>query len=505
MARKKTEIMETKAGKIQGYINKDISIFKGIPYAEPPIGELRLNSPVLKTSWDGVLEAIEFGPVAPQPPPFTKYFPPPPQSEADCLTLNIWTPKIDDKKRSVMFWIHGGSHIYGSGQFYGNNLASRGDVVVVTINYRLGALGNFYFPDAPANILQLDQVAALKWVNENIEFFGGNPDNLTVFGESAGGTSICTLLAMPQAKGLFNRAIVQSAAPSPNGFDISNRKLTAKRILDELRLKPYDLEEFRKLPYEKIIKAVNKVQIKGALKRGYIDFRPWVDGEIVPQHPIKAISEGYAKDVELIIGTNLEEWKFWRVFEPNFQDMDLSNLTARIQYDGIEKKELDQIISTNSKVLEENELPSTPREIFDMYMTDSVFRIPSIRFAEAQSKYQKDTYMYSFAWKTPFENNKYGAMHALEIAFIFHTFMDDHLWIFPKRTKETVKLSEKMMDYWISFAKTGNPNNEEGTNWPQYDIEERKTLIFNTDIEVKEDPFRDEREMWNTLSNWSKF
>ncbi|MFX0134712.1 MAG: carboxylesterase family protein, partial [Candidatus Hodarchaeota archaeon] len=142
MSRKKTKIIETNAGKLQGYVDKDISIFKGIPYAEPPIGELRLNAPILKTSWDGVLEAINFGPVAPQPPPYTNYFPPPPQNEADCLSLNIWTPEIDDKKRPVMFWIHGGSHIYGSGQFYGNNLARRGDVVVVTINYRLGALAS---------------------------------------------------------------------------------------------------------------------------------------------------------------------------------------------------------------------------------------------------------------------------------------------------------------------------------------------------------------------------
>lgn len=505
MARKTTEIIETKTGKIQGYLDKEISIFKGIPYAEPPIGELRLSVPVSKADWDGILEAMNFSPVAPQPPPYTNYFPPPPQSEAECLTLNIWTPNIDDKKRPVMFWIHGGSHIYGSGQFYGNNLARRGDVVVVTINYRLGALGNLYFPDNTANIFQLDQVAALKWVNNNIEFFGGNPDNLTLFGESAGATSICTLMAMPLAKGLFKRAIVQSAAPSPNGFDLSIRKLTTKRILEELKLKPYDLEEFRKLPSEKIIEALNKVQIRGALKRNYIDFKPWVDGEIVPQHPIKAISERYAKEIELIIGTNLEEWKFWRAFEPNFQDMDNSSLTTRIQYDGIEKNEIDKIINTNKKVLEDNGLPSTPREIYDMYMTDSVFRIPSIRFADAQSKHQNNSYMYSFEWKTPFENNKYGAMHGLEIAFIFHTFMDDHLWVFPKRTEETVSLSEKMMDYWISFAKTGNPNYDDELNWPQYNIEKRKTMIFNTDIRVLEDPFHKQREMWYKLSQWSKF
>jgi len=463
LARKKTKIIETEAGKIQGYIDKDISIFKGIPYAEPPIGELRLNAPVLKTHWNGVLEAINFGPIAPQPPPFTNYFPPPPQSETDCLTLNIWAPKIDDKKRPVMFWVHGGSHIYGSGQFYGNNLARHGDVVVVTFNYRLGALGNLYFPDIPANILQLDQVTALKWVKNNIEFFGGDPNNLTVFGESAGATSICTLMAMPQAKGLFKRAIIQSAAPTPNGFNLSDRKLTTEWMIKELKLKPYDLEEFRKLPSEKIVKAMIKVQNKGIAKNVNIDFRPWVDGEIVPQHPIKAVNGGYAKEVELIIGTNLEEWKFWRAFEPNFQKMDLSKLKSRLQYSGVEENELDQIINTYKKSLEENVPPSTPRDIFDMYMTDSRFRIPSIKFVEAQSKHQKDTYMYLFTWKTPFEDGKYGAIHALEIAFVFHTFMDDYLWI--SQISRSCKLKEAnserreaclLVRRWIRRREIGN-------------------------------------------------
>jgi len=504
----KTEIIDINAGKIQGYIKNDISIFKGIPYAEPPVGELRLNTPVLKISWDGVLEALKFGPVAPQPSPVTSFFPdfqPPPQSEADCLTLNIWTPGVDKKMRPVMFWIHGGSHIFGSGQFDVINLASRGDVVIVTTNYRLGALGNLYFPGAPANISQLDQVTALKWVNKNIEYFGGDPDNLTVFGESAGATSICTLMAMPQAKGLFTRAIIQSAAPRYNGFKLSDRKLTTELILKELGLKPFDLEEFRKLPVDKIINAMIKVQIEEIVKGVNIDFRPWIDGESLPQHPIKAIDEGYAKDVEILMGTNLEEWKFWRAFEPNFQNMDLPELTSRLQTSGEDENEIDQIINTYTKTLEEHNIPSTPREIYDKYKTDIEFRIPTIKFAEAQSKHQKDTYMYLFTWKTPFDGGKYGALHALEIAFVFQTFMDEHIWLFPKRTEETITLSEKMMDYWISFAKTSTPNSDGVFNWPKYDSEKRKTIIFNTNIEIKEDPLSEERKMWNNMKEWSQF
>ena len=369
----------------------------------------------------------------------------------------------------------------------------------------MGVLGSLYFPGAPANVLQLDQVTALKWVKNNIEFFGGDPDNLTVFGESAGATSICTLMVMPQAKGLFKRAIVQSAATTPNGFNLLDRKLTTEWILEELKLNPFDLGEFRKLPSEEIIKAMIKVQAKGIAKGVNINFRPWVDGEIVPQHPIKAINEGYAKDIELIIGTNLEEWKFWLAFEPNFQEMDLFNLRKRLRYSGEDENEIDQIINTYKKSLEEKDLPSTPREIFDTYMTDFEFRFPSIKFAEAQSKHEKDTYMYLFTWQTPFEDGKYGAMHALEIAFVFHTFMDDHLWIFPKRSEEVISLSDKIMDYWASFAKTGNPNHDGVFNWPQYDIEKRKTIVFNTNIEVTEDPLGKEREMWNKIKRCSEF
>ncbi len=502
---KKTEIFDINTGKIQGYIDNGLLIFKGIPYAEPPIGKLRLNAPVLKASWDGLLEAIKFGPVAPQPPPFDETLPPPPQSEADCLTLNIWTPGFDDKKRPVMFLIHGGSHIYGSGRFEGKNLASRGDVVIVTINYRLGALGNFYFPGAPANITQLDQVTALTWVNNNIKYFGGDPDNLTVFGESAGATSICTLVAMPQAKGLFNRAIIQSAAPAPNKFNLSDRKLTSEWILKELKLKTFDLDEFRKLPVDKIIKAMIAVQMKGIVKNVDIDFRPWVDGEIVPQHPIKAINEGYAKNIEMIIGTNLEEWKFWRAFEPNFQDMKFSTLANRLKNAGEDENEIDQIVNTYTQTLEEQDLPSVPREIFDKYMTDTAFRIPSIKFAEAQSKHQENLYMYLFTWKTPFEGGIYGSMHALEIAFVFHTLLDEYLWLFPKRTEETVLLSEKMMDYWLSFAKNGTPNRDSVFNWPKFDLEKRKTIIFNSNIEIKEDPLSKERIMWDNMKIWSQF
>ncbi|UCE14674.1 MAG: carboxylesterase family protein, partial [Candidatus Heimdallarchaeota archaeon] len=238
---KKTRIIYTETGKIQGYIEDGAHVFKGIPYAEPPVGELRLNAPESKKSWNDVLVALEYMPVAPQPP---DNFPPSHQNEADCLNLNIWTPGCDNKKRPVLFWIHGGSHIMGSGRLLnGRDLSRKGDIVLVSINYRLGPLGYLYIPGAPPNVGQLDQIMALTWVHDNIELFGGDSKNITIFGQSAGATSVCALMATPKATGLFNRVISQSGAVQPQGFEISTRKTTAEMILKELNLNHDDLQK----------------------------------------------------------------------------------------------------------------------------------------------------------------------------------------------------------------------------------------------------------------------
>ena len=217
----KTKVIETKYGRIQGYIEKGIKIFKGIPYASPPIGDLRFKPPIPPKGWSEVQETIEFSPICPQPSnekedsgKTSKKKQINEQNEAKCLTLNIWTPELDNEKRPVMFWIHGGGFEGGSSaeeSYSGLALSLRGNVVIVTINYRLGPLGYFYISGKTANVGQLDQIAALRWVHDNIQFFGGDPNNVTIFGESAGGTAVVTLLAMPDAKGLFHRAISQSA------------------------------------------------------------------------------------------------------------------------------------------------------------------------------------------------------------------------------------------------------------------------------------------------------
>ncbi|MHA1930983.1 MAG: carboxylesterase/lipase family protein [Promethearchaeota archaeon] len=499
-------IVEINNGKIKGYEADGVKIFKGIPYAEPPTGDLRLNTPVAKKPWNGVLDASDYKPIAPQPPPYTSYFPLPPQSEEECLNLNIWTPECDDIKRPVMFWIHGGSHIYGSGRLLnGRTISHEGDIVLVTINYRLGPLGYLYFPDAPTNIGQLDQIVALKWVRDNIDSFGGDPDNVTIFGESAGATSVCALMAMPKAKGLFQRAISQSSGVRSQGFSLSTRKFTTEMVLKELDLTPNDLDKYRNLPTKKIIDAMSKAQQNSIVNQTPLDFRPYIHEETLPQHPIKAIQEGYAKEIELIVGTNLEEWKFWRAFEPKFEEYEEARIKKRIsnsmKLNGEDENTLEDLINIYKKSRKDLDI----YDIHDAYMSDLVFRTASLKFAEAQSKHQKNTYMYLFKWKTPFEGGRYGAMHALEIAFVFGGFWEDDLWTFPKKTVETETLSNKMMSYWVNFARKGNPNSKDASEWPSYDVEDRKTIIFDKEIEVIEDPLKLEREMWYNMKQWSHF
>ncbi|MFW9877171.1 MAG: carboxylesterase/lipase family protein [Candidatus Thorarchaeota archaeon] len=507
---KKTEIIETGAGKIQGYIDNNISVFKGIPYAKSPIGELRLNKPVLKESWEGVLDAFEFGPEVPQPiSPITPR-PYPKQNEANSLVLNIWTPAADDVKRSVMVWIHGGAFTTGSGSRINViNLVKRGNVVLVTINYRLGPLANLVLPNVPGNLDMLDQITALKWIRSNVEFFGGNPNNITIFGESAGGQSVCILMAIPKAQGLFHRVIAQSGRALPQGYKLLERKKVTEWFLERLNLKSEDLKEFRKLPIDQIIKASADVRLKATSEGIYNIFGPFIDGKILPEHPLKVISKGFARDIELIIGTNLEEWKFFHMLNPNFKEIEIERLPQllkrALQNAGEDVNNVDFIIETYKKSREKNNLSAQPQDIIDAFITDSIFRIPAIKFAEAQSKYQKNTYMYLFSWKSKFMGGKFGAMHGLDIPFVFNTLSKQDGLFNPKSSEETELLSKRMMDAWSSFGRRGNPSHKDIPQWPQYDTNRRATLVFDKDIRIWDDPLNKEREMWYGMKIWSEF
>jgi para-nitrobenzyl esterase len=502
---KKTEIIETKSGKVQGYIKNGINIFKGIPYAASPVGSLRFNPPVQKEPWSHLLDATKYGPHIFQGYTALEamFGKPEWESEEDCLTLNIWTPETDNLKRPVMVWIHGGAFIMGGGAnpiYDGSALAQRGNLVIITLNYRLGALGFLTTPSAPANVGMLDQIAALKWVQDNIESFGGDPENVTIFGESAGGISVITLMAMPVAKGLFHRVIAQSA-PILNP---KKPKMSTKNLFAELNIKEGDIQSLREISPEIIIKAQNKVLAR-AEKEGtseLMDFRPSIDGETLPKHPLEALRKGAGKDIDLLIGCNEHEFKLFTGFDPQFQKMKEDNIPGFISTllgsMDIDKARSTQILSVYKDTMK-GVSSTNPIEIIDAIGTDFIFRIPEIRFIEAHHNYASNIYNYLFTWPSPAFKGKLGCCHIMEIPFVFGTLDLPKADLFFGKGSDADTLSAKVMDSWIAFASNGNPNHEKIPKWATYDIQHRATMVLGKEIKAIE-KYRDrERAAWDVL------
>lgn len=495
-------VVNTTNGKVRGYkMFNDILSFKGIPFAEPPIGKLRFEPSVPRKNWNNILDTKKFGPIAPQPFMPGSNIEPPEQSEAECLTLNIWTPALDSKKRTVMFWIHGGSFEMGSGRFNGEILAKRGNIVIVSINYRLGVLGFLYVPGKTANVGLLDQVLAIKWVKNNITNFGGDEQNICVFGESAGGESISALMTMPSAKGLFKRAIIQSNVCDPYNLKPFQGELYSKIIFKHAGVKYDDLESLRGVPVEKLIRAYSKAQ-RGLtplpLKIDY--YPPYVEGDILPQNPFEAIKSGYTKDIEVLAGTNENEYKLWNLLDPQSDMITekevVQNFKKFLKYLGQDDARLKEFIDVY-KDFRYNEFSTIERDMMDDFYTDVMFRIPVMRFLEVQSKIQPNVYLYLFRWKSPWLNGILGAYHALDIAFVWGTLSETDGLFITKKTKETTMLSDQMMDCWINFAKLGNPNHQGVPKWPKYNLKTRPTMIFDKKIEVVNDPLSKTRIIWD--------
>jgi len=493
-------IVETTNGNIRGYSRRGVIKFKGIPYAAPPVGELRFKPPAPVETWSEVRNTTKYSPVSIQPPSNLEdmFDEPLPQSEYNCLTLNIWTQNLKDEKCPVMFWIHGGGFVTGNGaSLDGSRLVLRGDVVVVSINYRLGYLGFLYMPDmlgTTANAGILDMVAALKWVRDNISKFGGDPNNVTIFGESAGGMAVSSILATPSAKGLFHRAIPHSGAANKFSYSAASGIKVYENLMQKLGVEKGDLDALLKLPAEDfIVPQVNATQ----LSVGVVRVGPVVDNNVLPEHPLEAISKGFAKDIDVFIGSNLDENKLFAMWTPRAQNLKEERLYTSVntlmQFTKQNESKSKEIIESYRV------LRKTPRDIMDAILTDYMFRIPSVRLAEEQSKHQKNTYMYLFTWKSPMDGGKYGAMHALELPFVFGLLGDKDIGIFPGRNAETQKLSEQMMDAWIAFARTGNPNHKNIPKLPAYDKGKRATILFDKEVTVEEDPYGNEREAWEGI------
>jgi para-nitrobenzyl esterase len=474
--------IEIANGKLAGTRKAGILSFKGIPFAAPPVGPLRWRMPEPTLPWAGVRDATSFGTICPQAPTQLESILGSAigeQSE-DCLYLNVWTPDCDDAKRPVMVWIHGGAFVIGAGSqgiYNGRHLAAR-DVVVVTINYRLGAFGFLDMADATDGKLPgtgneglADQIFALDWVKRNIAVFGGDPENVTIFGESAGGMSVGALLACAPARGLFHKAIPQSGA-AHIGHDRERGSRAGRAILEEMGLSASDAARALEAPYGAIVKAQIAVLAdsrdgKDQRKLGRLPFQPIVDGAMLSGTPIDAVRAGSASGVPILTGTMREEWKLFSAVDPRLRLMTSKGFTERVTR--LAKEEAPTVLAAYTS--------GSPFERFNAVMTDKSFTVPAIRLAEAQTA-RAPVYVYRFDWRSPFLGGIMGSCHALELGFVFGTHRDKLIGTFFGTGPVAEALSRATIDAWTAFAKTGNPATQSTGTWPRYDSTSRRTMIF---------------------------
>jgi para-nitrobenzyl esterase len=504
--------VEIASGRIEGTHDDGVLVFRGIPYARPPLGALRLRAPLPPASWTGVREAKVFGPAAPQTPGrLAALLGSPAETIAeDCLVLNVWTPAADAARRPVLVWLHGGAFTTGSGSqpiYRGARLARRGDAVVVTLNYRLGALGFLHLPaaerdveDAQANFGLLDQLAALAWVRENIAAFGGDPANVTLFGESAGAMSVGTLLGTPRARGLFSRAILQSGAAS-NVYDQEDALRVAETFMKELGLAPDDVDGLRAKPLESVLAAQGRAveQLLGVVPQ--LPFQPVVDGDVLPRPPLAAIADGLSREVSILIGTNLEEQKLYSPTDPTAQLLDDEGLLRRcrraLPEPGPDGRPLGEHAIQRYRAAREGRFDVSARELWYAIETDRWFRVPATRLAGRHAVHQPATYAYLFTWKSPALGGMLGSCHALEIPFVFGCVDDRLVQRFVGDHPVTAEISRRMQDAWLAFARTGDPGSPELGNWPRYDAASRATMLLGEECRVEHAPFEAERAFWD--------
>ena len=492
-------VIDTTLGPVRGDHKRGVLRCKGIPFAAPPVGELRFAPPAPAAPWSEVFSAIGRFPIAPQPLAGMEAAAggggSAEQSEAGCLTLNVWTPAADDGRRPVMFWIHGGGFTTGAGTipwYDGTNLATR-DVVVVSCNYRLGALGFLHLADIAGSALSgsgnvglLDQIAALRWVQDNIAAFGGDPGNVTIFGESAGGMSVATLLGTSSARGLFHKAIPQSgAASNVSGAERATR--VAEQVMERLRVD--DIDGLRAVPAEDLIGAQSAVDDEFGRGAG-LPFQPVVDGTVLDRPPLEAVRDGLSADVPLLTGSNAHEMRLFTMLDPRLRSTERERVVALVERHAPGRGEA--MVSAY-----EAEIGPDPAQVMEAVMTDRVFRIPAIELLEAQSAHTPDTYAYEFRFESTAFGGGLGAAHAVEIPFSFDNIDAPGASFFIGEPTDAMRrLATAMADAWVSFARHGAPDAGTLPSWPRYDPERRATMALDIEPAIDEDPGGTIRREW---------
>lgn len=505
-------IVETTGGRVRGTSERGVEIFKGIPYAAPPLGELRFRPPQRPQPWAGVRDATAYGNMAVQsrnvfalPDDLLRIFTlaGTQKLDEDCLTLNVWTSGRAGADRPVLFWCHGGAFITGSGSSPwsdGANLCRLDDVVVVSFNHRLGALGYLHLEDIAGSEFAgaglagvLDILAALEWVRDNIARFGGDPRNVTIFGESGGGAKVSVLMALPGAKGLFHKAIIQSG-PAVQMADREDGTKTARQVLEHLGLTPKEAGKLRELPAGRILEA--QVKVLGGISRASfadrrrLGFNPVIDGKVFPGGPFAPHAPLASTHVPLMIGTNKDEQTLFIGHAPWVTGATFDTLPEGLRpYLGDRTEE---VIAAYRRA----QPAFTAERIAIAIVSDLGVRAPSLLMAERKiAQGGAPVYVYLFAWETPVLGGRLRSCHTLEIPFVFSNLDSAAL---TGDDPARLSLGVIMSRAWIAFARNGDPNHPGLPVWPPYSTGLRHTMIFDTVCHLDIDTYGAERRVWES-------
>jgi para-nitrobenzyl esterase len=506
-------VVETVAGRVRGTVVEGILAFKTVPYAASTAGANRFLAPQPLTPWSGVRDCSEFSGRAPQaglaPPPrpeladFSGAPDPSPETE-DCLTLNVWTPAADGAKRPVMVWFHGGAFSYGNAnapRLRGTRLARQQDVVVVCVNQRLNVFGHLDLSGVggerfreSGNAGTLDMVAALEWVRDNIAAFGGDPGCVTIFGESGGGGKVSVLLAMPTAKGLFHRAIIQSGAVVR--LRTRERALALTDCL--LRHLGVSVDALADLPAAALLAAVGPAQAAlGPSPTPLFDrypFGPVVDGDVVPAHPFDPLASAVQADIPLIIGDMKDETANFlapveKVWNRTLTEAEMIERVAPIAGDHTPR-----VVDLYTRLYPK----LNPAERLIAITTDTNFRIRSLVLAQRRAALGRGpVWMYSFEWETPVLDGRLKAPHAMDVPFTFNTL---DLTNATGGSAAAQSLAATMSGVWAAFARTGRPEHPSIPAWPMYDAEDRATLVLDVPCRIDHDPRGEARTLWQEIT-----
>ncbi|OKI02237.1 carboxylesterase [Streptomyces sp. CB02923] len=484
--------VRTSAGSVRGRWQGDVAVFRGIPYARPPVGDLHLAAPVPALPWDGVREADAFGP--PPPQSLALGYGAGPQSAPgadDWLTVNVFSPDPGGAGLAVMVWLYGGVYMIGSadGPGYDGTGLARRDTVVVTFNHRVGAEGYGQFAGAPPNRALLDQVAALEWVRDNIAAFGGDPGRVTVFGESAGAGAVAALMTMPRAAGLFHRAVAQSVPgtffSTPLASDIG-AAIAAELGVPATRdgLAPVAPGALRDAADSVWNKMADHGARWGRAARARMPFAPVVDGDVLPRTPWEALRAGQGAGIDLVVGHTRDECRGFTALSGRRGKVTEEEAAATLEWCAPD--------AAGARAYRTGHPAADPTGIQDLVMSDWLFRMPSLHLAEAHVAGGGTAYLYEMAWPSPAMDGALGACHGLDVPLVFGAFHGElaEMLLGKEPSPEARALSESMMAAWTAFAGTGTPG------WSPYRPEDRLTRVFTADSVTVPYPAETSRLIW---------